>query len=90
MGELFASGRAVDLVLAFVAVEALVLALHRRHTGRGLPPADLAALLLPGVGLLLALRAALVGAWWGWTALALLAALLAHLADVGRRWPREG
>ena len=86
MGELFVTGRVVDLILGLVAVEALALAAYRRRTGRGIPLADLAANLLAGSCLLLAVRAALVSAWWGWTALALAAALLAHLADLARRW----
>jgi hypothetical protein len=35
---------------------------------------------------MLALRGALVGAWWGWIAVGLLAALVAHLFDLQRRW----
>lgn len=35
---------------------------------------------------MLALRGALVGAWWGWIGLCLAASLLAHLADLRRRW----
>lgn len=84
--ELFATGRVVDLVLAFMAVEAACLVAYRRRTGRGPRPADLVSNLLSGLCLLLALRAALVGAWWGWIGLALTAALVAHLADLRRRW----
>ncbi len=86
MAELFASGRVVDLVLGFMALEALALAVHRRRTGRGLGPAALAGLLLPGLLLLLALRAALAGAPWYWVAACLLASLPAHLADLRGRW----
>lgn len=88
MSELFATGRIVDLILGFMAVEGLALAILRRRTGRGPALADVAANLLSGFCLLLALRAALVGAWWGWTALALAAALAAHLADLKRRLTR--
>lgn len=88
MSELFATGRIVDLILGFMAVEGLALAILRRRIGRGLALADVAANLLSGFCLLLALRAALVGAWWGWTALALAAALTAHLADLKRRLTR--
>ena len=86
MSALFASGRIVDLVLAFTVIEGLLLlALHRR-TGRGLAPADLLGNLAAGISLMLALRAALVGAWWGWIGLCLAASLVAHVADLHRRW----
>jgi len=85
---LFASGRVVDLVLALMAIEGALLALHRRRTGRGVPIAELLAFLCAGACLLLALRAALVGAWWGWTAAALAGAGAAHLADLALRWRR--
>lgn len=44
--------------------------------------------LLAGAFLLLALRCALTGAGWLWIALWLLAALLAHVADIVGRWLR--
>jgi hypothetical protein len=84
----FASGRAVDLVLAIMAVEAGLLAWHRRRSGRGVPVAELLAFFAAGACLLLALRAALVGASWMWTAAALAGAGVAHAADLGLRWRR--
>jgi hypothetical protein len=89
VAELFASGRIVDLALGLVLVEAVVLLAIRRRTGHGVAPAELAAFLLAGACLMLALRAALVGADWSWVALWLLGALLAHLADLGLRWRRQ-
>ena len=86
MASLFASGRIVDLILAFTLVEAVAVVAYHRRTGKGVPPADFLGNLLSGVFLLLALRAALAGAAWPWLAACLLAALLAHLADLGRRW----
>lgn len=85
MNELFASGRIVDLILAFMALEAVVLVVYHRRTGRGVAPSDLVPNLLAGVFLLLALGGALSGTWWGWIALALVASLTAHLADLRRR-----
>ena len=87
MTDLFASGRIVDIVLAITAIEAALLVAYHRRTGRGPAPADLFGNLLSGVCLMLALRAALVDAWWGWVALWLLAAFGAHLSDLRRRWP---
>lgn len=86
MDELFASGRIVDLILAFMVLEGVLLLSHRRMTGRGMAPVDVLRNLLPGVCLLLALRGALASAWWGWIALCLLMALLAHLVDLRDRW----
>ncbi len=86
MAALFASGRIVDVILALTLAEAVGLVAWHRRTGRGVAPADFLGNLLSGVCLLLALRTGLAGAWWGWIALALLAALAAHMADLARRW----
>ena len=84
MDALFASGRIIDAVLLLVAVEASILAWIGRR--RGLPLASLLANLASGAALMLALRAALVGAGWiavaGW----MLAGLIAHLADLSLRF----
>lgn len=88
MAEFFASGRVVDLMLAITALEAVAVVGYFRRTGRGVAPADFLGNLLSGVGLMLALRAALAGAGWGWIAAWLVAALAAHLADLRRRWRR--
>ena len=80
----FASGRIIDAILLLVAGEALVLAWVGRR--RGLPLPSLLANLASGAALMLALRAALVGAGWiavaGW----MLAGLVAHLADLTLRF----
>ena len=76
----------VDLVLAVLAAEALLLVLRHRSTGTGIAPRDCMGLLGAGLFLTLALRCSLSGAWPGWIALCLLLALLAHLDDLRRRW----
>ena len=86
MAALFATGRIVDVILLVVVVEAAATLIWHRRTGRGLTGAETLGLLLPGVCLLAALRAALVGAWFGWIAAWLLAAFAAHLHDLARRW----
>lgn len=86
MSELFASGQIVDLILALVVVEGVLLALLHRRRGVGVAPADLLGVLASGSALLLALRSALVGAPWTSTAAWLAAALIAHLVDLARRW----
>lgn len=86
MDRFFASGLAVDLVLALMTAEALLLiALHRR-TGRGPSPSEWLANLISGFCLVLGVRAVIGGASWPWLALALSASLLAHLVDLKRRW----
>ena len=86
MSELFAGGRIVDLILGFMVLEAIALVAYRRSTGKGIARADLLANLFAGFFLLLALRGALMSAAWGWIAACLAAALVAHLADLRRRW----
>lgn len=80
MSALFASGHAVDIVVAVMAIEAIFLIGRRRADG-----ATIMLAFLPGLLILLAVRAALTGAGWPWVALALAASFPAHLADVRRR-----
>lgn len=84
MNALFATGRAADLALLALALEAGVVAWRARR-GRGPAPAEVAGVWVAGAGLLLALRGALTGARWGWVALPLAGAGVAHLADLRRR-----
>ena len=80
MAELLGTGRLVDLILLLMAAEGALLAALRHRLG--LAVGALTANLLAGAFLLLALRTSLAGSHWGWTALCLLAALAAHLADL--------
>lgn len=73
----------MDVVLAFVTVEAVALFLLRRRTG--LQPLDVLGQLGAGTALVLAVRCALTGADARWTAGFLAAALPAHLFDLARR-----
>jgi hypothetical protein len=75
----FASGHAADAVLAVLALEAAWL---RR---RGWSWRAIARCLGAAVFIVLAVRAALVGAGWWWIALALGASLPFHLADLADR-----
>ncbi len=86
MQEFFSSGRVVDLVLLVMVIEAIVLGLHHRRTGRGIAFVDMLANLASGFCLLLALRAALGGMSWPWIGAALTASFAGHLLDVSRRW----
>jgi hypothetical protein len=86
MAALFASGRIVDFILALTALELIFFFVYRRLTGHGVAPLELLINLLSGVLLLLGLRFALIGAWWGWIGLCLFGSLLAHSSDLWRRW----
>jgi hypothetical protein len=83
---LFAGGWFLDVVLALMLVEGIVLVAYRRLTGRGIAPIAVVANLAAGGGLLLAFRAAVGG--WGAPAIAACMALsfAAHLTDLQRRW----
>jgi len=89
MLDFIASGRVVDLALLLLAIEALIVILYFQRTGRGIAARDLIPSFVAGACLLLALRAALTGAPAVWIALALTAALPAHLFDVYRRGCRR-
>ena len=89
MAEFIASGRAIDVVLGFVLLEAVLLYGIHRRTGRGLAPPVLASMLVPGACLLLAVRAALTDGSWMLVALWLILALVAHLIDLRQRWPQR-
>lgn len=87
MAPLFTSPHIADAILAVLALEAIGLALHRRRTGRGPTLRAVLPFLAAGACLVLALRGALSGARWEWIAVALTGALVAHVADLSRRWP---
>jgi hypothetical protein len=85
MESLVRSGHVADVILACLVIEALALLAWQRATGRGLPPRAVAALLLPGAFLVLALRLALTGEAWSLIPVVLVGALLAHLWDLRAR-----
>lgn len=85
MEWLVRSGHVADVILACLVIEGALLFAWRRYAGRGPGVADILAILLPGAFLVLALRFALTGAAWPLVAAMLVAALVAHLVDLGRR-----
>lgn len=89
MSSLFESGHIIDVILAFMAAEAALLIIAKARIGYGLSPRAAASVLLPGLALMLALRAALVGNDWAIVALFLVAALIAHLIDLRLRLKTE-
>lgn len=79
MSAFFASGRAVDVVLGVLVVEAVWL------LSRGRRPLELVGQLMPGAFLLLALRCALAGSDPLWIGLFLTASFPVHLLDLAQR-----
>jgi hypothetical protein len=79
MENFFISGHAVDLVLAFMAVEAIILMAMKRRM------LSVMLTILPGAVMMLALRAAVTGAGWQWVAIWLTVSLPLHLADLRHR-----
>jgi hypothetical protein len=79
MEQFFASGHAVDVVLAVLAIEAIWL------KARGERWADIWPALLPAVLMMLGLRSALTGMTWPFIALPLAAAFPIHIIDLRRR-----
>ena len=79
MTDFFASGRAVDVVLLVLAIEAIWL------KARGQRWTDILPALIPAVLMMLALRAALTGMAWPYVALPLALAFPVHLHDLRRR-----
>ncbi len=79
MSALFASGHAVDIVLAVMLIEVVVLTL------RGRDALTMIIAVLPGAMILLGTRAALTGAAWPCVAGALAASFPLHVLDLRRR-----
>jgi hypothetical protein len=86
MLEFVLGPRGVDLIVAGAALEAGAILSWRAATGRGPAPLVLLSNFLAGGFLLLALRSALSDQSSPWIAVCLLAALVAHLADLRLRW----
>jgi len=86
--ELFASGRIIDIIAAFMLIECLVLVVWRRQSGSGLAVSALLANLAAGAAMMFSLRAALLGRPWQIISLWLILALLAHAADLKIRWAK--
>jgi hypothetical protein len=79
MDQFFTSGRAVDVVLAVLAIEAIWLKLRSNSW------ADILPALVPAVLMMVALRAALTGMAWPFISVPLALAFPVHLVDLRRR-----
>lgn len=84
MTQLFDSGRVIEIAIALLVAEALLIwGVMRRGKALPLPT------LLAGLGLMVAWRCAQGGASWFWIAVPLMAAGVAHGWDLWQRWPRS-
>jgi hypothetical protein len=79
----------IDLVIAMTLLEAAALAIYHQRTGKGLSPREFLPNLVAGLSLMFALRVGQSPHAWGWVALGLSCAGLAHAADVYRRLLRR-
>lgn len=85
MQALLTSPRIIDFVLLLTLLEAGALIMLRHWRGHGLRPGAIIGTLLPGICLMLGLRAVLAGATWPWVPMALFASLVTHLLDLSLR-----
>lgn len=76
----------VDIAIGFITLETLLLWVFHQWTGRGLALADCLLTILSGACLMLALRCALTPDGWPGMAFFLIAAGIAHGADLRIRW----
>ncbi len=86
MTALLVHGRVLDFILAGMVCEGVGFSLLWRVARRGVAPSALLWNLGSGMCVLLAMRLALSGAWWGLVSAALLGALGLHVCDLRRRW----
>lgn len=75
----------VDIAIWILLIEGAMLGAFRWRTGRGLPLASVILICLSGLGLLVALKAALGQAGVHWIGLGLSVGGAAHVIDLVRR-----
>lgn len=85
LAALVESGRIVDIMLLFVAIEVIALAGYRLVTGRGIPLPALILNIGAGGSLMVGLKLVFDQAPWHWVAAALVAALVFHVGDLLQR-----
>ena len=84
--QLYQGPLVVDIAIGFITLETLLLWAFHTWTGRGLAVADCILTIISGACLMLALRCALTPEGWPGMALFLIAAGMAHGADLRSRW----
>ena len=88
LAKWLSSGHALDLILAIVAVELVLIQIWFNRQGRRLALTELIGPVGAGIFLMLALRTALVGGAPELIAVFLIASLPAHLYDLRLRFSR--
>ena len=78
-------GGLIDTIIAITLLEVAALLLYHHQTKRGLMPREYLLNVLSGLCLMLALRCALAGSAWYFISAFLMAAGLAHVADIAMR-----
>ena len=86
MSDAFENGWVIDVALALVGLEVVILWMVFRRRAQGLRLPDLLGQTFAGVLLLLAVRCALTDAPWTWVAGFLAASFPAHLWELRRRY----
>ncbi len=86
MQGLVVSGHIAGWIILLTLFEAAGLLLLHKYTGKGVAWRDFLPSMFAGDFLLLAWLLNANGAFWALTAAALLAAFVAHLTDLVRRW----
>lgn len=81
MDQLFSDGRMIDVAMAVLVIEVVLVWFVKRSRSALLPT------LLSGLMLMVAWRFTQAGLAWIWIALPLSAAGAAHGWDLWRRWP---
>ena len=84
--NLILSGRIVDVMLVFIALEIAIIATIRHRRGGAVSALPLLANIGAGASLMVALRFSLTGGSWLWITACLLAALVFHAMDIVLRW----
>jgi multisubunit Na+/H+ antiporter MnhB subunit len=82
-------GGLIDTIITITLLEITALLLYHHQTKRGLKPRDYLLNVVSGLCLMLALRCALTGAAWYFISVWLLAAGLAHVADIALRFQQR-
>ena len=78
-------GGLIDTIIAITLLEVATLLAYHRKTKRGLKPRDYLLNVASGLCLMLALRCTLSGVTWYFVSVWLMAAGLAHIADIAVR-----
>ena len=87
--QLYQGSLVVDIAIGFITLETLLLWAFHKISGRGLALAECLLTIVSGACLMLALRCALTPDGWPGMALFLIAAGIAHGADLRARWRNQ-